>query len=556
MSDHPNHARRSPLASTLRLARGWYGSAERRLAWGLTALVVLMTLAQIATALGVNAWNGAFFAALDRRDQAAMGTQAWIFAGLVCLTMALAVAQLYARQMLSLSWRRWLVQHLQGRWARDASNYRMGLLPDAADNPDQRISENTRWATAVSVDLGCSLLYAVINLVSFLGLLWTLSAAVPLAGLAVPGGMLGLAVLYAGAGTLLTWAIGRPLIGIHVDRNRAESEHRFALIRLRENAEAVAMIGGGADEARHLDGSFGSVVGVMRRMLRQERHLMWLGSGYGMVAAALPLLLAGPAFFAGAIGLGALVQLGQAFAEVVRALSWLQEHWPQIADWRSHVVRIEALEDSLDAAAKLGRAGGIAVEPGGERPGAGPRHAARARMAACWSRPPAPPSARASGCWSRAAAAAASPPCSAPPPGSGPGARAASACRTRPRPCCCRSAPICRSARCGRRSATPPRPAASPMRRSPRRSPAAAWPGWRRGWRRPAAGTARSRSASSSGSASPGCCCTSAALGAAGRGDLGARRGGGGRGDGPVRGGAGRGGAGLDRPPPRAGALA
>ena len=369
MSDQPDHrrsspARRSPLASTLRLARGWYGSAERRLAWALTALVVLMTLAQIATALGVNAWNGAFFAALDRRDQAAMTHQAWLFAGLVALTMTLAVAQLGTRQMLALSWRRWLVQHLQGRWARDASNYRMGLLPDAADNPDQRISENTRWATAVSVDLGCSLLYAVINLVSFVGLLWTLSAAVPLAGLAVPGGMLGLAVLYAGAGTLLTWAIGRPLIGIHVDRNRAESEHRFALIRLRENAEAVAMIGGGADEARGLDASFGGVVGVMRRMLRQERHLMWLGSSYGMVAAALPLLLAGPAFFAGAIGLGALVQLGQAFAEVVRALSWLQEHWPQIADWRSHVVRIEALEDSLQAAAALGRSGGIAVEPG------------------------------------------------------------------------------------------------------------------------------------------------------------------------------------------------
>ncbi|WP_431268437.1 SbmA/BacA-like family transporter [Dankookia sp. P2] len=162
---------RSPLASTVRLARGWYGSAERRMAWGLTVLVVLMTLAQIATALGVNAWNGAFFAALDRRDQAAMTHQAWLFAGLALLTMALAVAQLGARQMLALSWRRWLVQHLQGRWARDASNYRMGLLPDAADNPDQRISENTRWATAVSVDLGCSLLYAVINLVSFVGLL-------------------------------------------------------------------------------------------------------------------------------------------------------------------------------------------------------------------------------------------------------------------------------------------------------------------------------------------------------------------------------------------------
>ncbi|MFC7476744.1 ABC transporter ATP-binding protein/permease [Dankookia sp. GCM10030260] len=356
--------RRGPLASTFRLARGWYGSGERRLAWGLTGLVLLMTLAQIATALGVNAWTGGFFGALERRDQAAMGMQAWHFAGLVGFTMALGVAQLWARQMLALSWRRWLVQHLQGRWARDARNYRMGLLPGAADNPDQRISENTRWATAVSVDLACSLIYAGLNLVSFLGLLWTLSAAVPVAGILLPGGMLGLAVLYAAVGTLAAWWLGRPLIGIHIDRQTAESDHRFALIRLRENAEAVALIGGGEDEARGLDASFASVVGVMRRMLRQERHLMWLGSGYGMVAATLPLLLAGPAFFAGAIGLGVLVQLGQAFAEVVKALSWLQEHWPQIADWRSHVERLMALEDSLEAAATLGREGGIVVEDG------------------------------------------------------------------------------------------------------------------------------------------------------------------------------------------------
>ena len=115
----------------------------------------------------------AFFGALERRDQAAIGLQAWIFAGLALLTMALAVAQLGARQMLALSWRRWLVHHLQDRWAREARNYHMGLLPDAADNPDQRISENTRWATAMAVELAVGLLVtAVLMLVSFVGILW------------------------------------------------------------------------------------------------------------------------------------------------------------------------------------------------------------------------------------------------------------------------------------------------------------------------------------------------------------------------------------------------
>jgi putative ATP-binding cassette transporter len=103
------------------------------------------------------------------------------------------------------------------------------------------------------------------------------------------------------------------------------------------------------------------VVGVMHDMLRRERHLMWLGSGYGMMAAALPLLIASPRYFAGALTMGALMQLGQAFAEVTHALSWLQQQWPRIADWRSHVERIVALEHSLEEAAALGRAGGIAL---------------------------------------------------------------------------------------------------------------------------------------------------------------------------------------------------
>ena len=113
------------------------------------------------------------------------------------------------------------------------------------------------------------------------------------------------------------------------------------------------MIRGGADEARHLDGSFGNVVGVMRRMLRQERHLMWLGSGYGMVAAALPLLLAGPAFFAGAIGLGALVQLGQAFAAFYRDSPVLKE--PDAALQSFRIALCVASQRTLAAALGLPR---------------------------------------------------------------------------------------------------------------------------------------------------------------------------------------------------------
>ena len=352
------------LRRCLRLARGWFASEERALAWGLTAATLVLTLAQIGIALRVNGWHRSFFDALDRHDSAAMTELAWLFPVLAGLTMALAVAQLWARQMLSLSWRRWLVLHLQDAWLEGARAWHLGLLPDGADNPDQRISENTRWATVIAVDLVTGLLHAALTLACFTGLLWTLSGTVAVAGLDLPGSMVGVALLYAAAGSGLTWLVGRQLVGLNIARNQAESDHRFALLRLRENAEAVALSAGGADEARGLRASFGQVVTVMHGLLQRERQLMWLGSGYGMVAAVLPLLLASPRYLAGALTLGALVQLAQAFVEVTGALAWFQHNWPRLADWRSHVERVVALEDSLDQAAALGAAGGIAVQAG------------------------------------------------------------------------------------------------------------------------------------------------------------------------------------------------
>lgn len=349
---------------SLRLARGWFGSEERWLARGLAAATVVLTLAQIGIALQVNAWHRSFFDALDRHDSAAMASLAWVFPALAVLTVALSVAQLWARQMLSLSWRRWLVLHLQDAWLQGARAWHLGLMPDAADNPDQRISENTRWATVMAVDLVTGLLHAALTLACFTGLLWTLSGTVQVAGLALPGSMVGVALLYATAGNALTWLVGRRLVGINIARNQAESDHRFALLRVRENAEAVALSSGGTDEARGLRGSFGQVVSVMHDLLKRERQLMWLGSGYGMVAAVLPLLLASPRYFAGVLSLGALMQMAQAFAEVTGALSWFQQNWPRLADWRSHVERIVALEDSLAAATALGASGGIAVRTG------------------------------------------------------------------------------------------------------------------------------------------------------------------------------------------------
>ena len=338
-----------------RLARGYYTSpGDRRQAWLLTAAVFGLTIFQIGVQVRFNLWNRDFFNALENRDSSAFYGQMWMFALLTVLAMVAAVGQLWARQALMLGWRKWLVHRLQRRWLEHGRHYQLNFLPGAADNPDQRSSENTRWATAMAVDLTIGLLSAFLTLASFLGILWSLSGPLRLSysgtDIEIPGYMVWCALLYAMVGSIATMWIGGPMVGINIRRNESESDHRFALIRMRENSEGIALIRGEADEDRGLQPAFGRVVSVMKDLYDRERRLMVLTSVYGMAAGVIPILVASPRYFAGAITLGVLMQISSAFLEVTRGLNWFVDNFPKLADWRSHVERVVDLEDTFDMA--------------------------------------------------------------------------------------------------------------------------------------------------------------------------------------------------------------
>ncbi|WP_439549142.1 ABC transporter ATP-binding protein/permease [Falsiroseomonas sp.] len=357
-----------------RLARGYYASPQdRKRAWLLTIGVIVLTLAQILVQVRFNLWNRDFFNALENRDRAAFFGQMWMFGALIVAAMVTAVAQLWVRQALMLDWRRWLVHRLQGRWLEGGRHYQLNFMPDAADNPDQRISENTRWATAMAVDLLVGLLGSILTLASFLGILWTLSGPLHVAFGAnefeIPGYMVWAALIYAVIGSVLTWFIGGPMVDINIRRNEAESNHRFALIRMRESSEGIALIRGEADEERGLKRAFGQVVNVMKDLYGSERRLMWLTSAYGMAAGVVPILVASPRYFAGAITLGVLMQITQAFLEVTRSLNWFVDKFPILADWRSHVERVAALEDTFDEAEAMEAEQRIVVKEGPDEQG-------------------------------------------------------------------------------------------------------------------------------------------------------------------------------------------
>ena len=351
-----------------RMASGYFNGEQRWSARGLAAGVLGLTLLQIAIQVRFNIWNRDFFNALEARDRNAFFGQMGLFIILTVASMSTAVFQLYVRQMLQLHWRRWLVFRLQGRWLEQGRHYQLNFLPDAADNPDQRISENTRWATAMAVDMAVGLITSVLMLVSFVGILWTLSGPLHIALGAnefdIPGYMVFAALIYAGIGSGLTWLIGRPMVEANIRRNEAESDHRFALVRLRESSEGVALIRGEADEERGLRHAFDHVVTVMKDLMRSERNLMWLTSAYGMLLTVFPILVASPRYFAGAITLGVLMQIASAFGQVTTSLNWFVDNFPKLADWRSHVERVVELEDTLDAADQLENESVVTIHEG------------------------------------------------------------------------------------------------------------------------------------------------------------------------------------------------
>ena len=363
------------LRDAWRLTAPYWRSEERWRARLLLGVVVALNLSLVGMSVLLSYWNREFFNALQEKDAAAFWallfwgrmTDSGPMPGFVfvaALYILVAVYQLYLRQALQMRWRRWLTREYLDRWLDGRAYYRIALTDPGTDNPDQRIADDVRLFTENTLTLGLGLMNSVVTLASFVVVLWGLSGPISVLGVEVPGYMVWVALLYAALGTGLAHLVGRRLIPLNFQRQRVEADFRFALVRLRENAEGVALYGGEADEKRGLLARFGALIENWWAIMVATKRLTFFTAGYGQVAVVFPFVVAAPSYFGGAIPLGGLTQTATAFGQVQGSLSWFVENYAALTEWRATVERLLGFDRAVAAArAAAARGDGVRAAP-------------------------------------------------------------------------------------------------------------------------------------------------------------------------------------------------
>src|SRR5215471_8926362 len=334
------------------LAWPYWKSKEKWSAIALLAAIISLNLFNVWLNVRFNFWYKDFYNALQQYEWSEFWRQFAIFGVLAFAAIVTGVYSFYLRGILHIRWRTWLTDHFLRDWLKDQSYYRMQLDQTTTDNPDQRIQEDLDRFETTTLALSLDLLSAVVTLLSFLSILWTLSGAltIPLSGnvsISIPGYMVFAALIYAVAGTLLTRWIGRPLVRLNFDQQRFEADFRFSMVRLRENAENIAFYGGEARELDTFRARFARVVGNWWGIIKRRKKLGWFTYGYDQVAIVFPFLVAAPRYFNKTIQLGGLMQIASAFRQVQESLSFIVSSYTEIAEYQAVVQRLAGFGEKM-----------------------------------------------------------------------------------------------------------------------------------------------------------------------------------------------------------------
>lgn len=347
----------STLKTVWRIAAPYFRSEDKWAGCGLLAAVIVIELATVWINVLLNSWNNRFYNALQERNWDSFVSELIYFTIIVTIFIVIAVYQLYLNQWLQIRWRKWMTERYLGDWLDSATHYRMQLQGDAADNPDQRITDDVKLFVDRTLNIGIGLLNSIVTLASFVVILWTLSSAAPLhlfgKDIDVPGYMVWGALIYSVLGTWLTHLIGHQLVGLDFRQQKYEADFRFNLVRVRENSEQIALLNGESAERQRLLTRFGSVVENWLGIMSRTKKVTAFTASYSQASVIFPFILVAPAYFANKMQLGGMMQTASAFGSVQGALSFFITTYRSLAEWQAVVARLDGFEAGIGQAKTL-----------------------------------------------------------------------------------------------------------------------------------------------------------------------------------------------------------
>ena len=336
MSAHATPLNRHTAHRFVRAVRDLLTSEVRGRAIGL--LILLAVFALSVNGLNVvNSYVGRdFMTAIANRDMSGFLRMTILYVGVFAATTAVAVFYRFSEERLGLLWRSWLTKRATARYL-DRRTYLR--LRDSAeiDNPDQRIADDIRAFTTTALSFTLILLNSLLAVVSFSGVLWTIS---PL--------LFGVAVGYAALGTLMTILMGRPLVWLNYAQSGLEADFRATLIHVRENAESVALLRREGLLSQRLRDRIEELVQNFRRITSVNRNLGFFTTGYNYLIQIIPTLIVAPHFIRGEIEFGAITQSAIAFTQLLGAFSLIVNQFGSISSFAAVLARLDGLAEAVE----------------------------------------------------------------------------------------------------------------------------------------------------------------------------------------------------------------
>ncbi len=324
------------LSRFWRVARPFFRSEVRGWALGLLGLLIALLFA-VSGLNVVNSFVGRdFMTAIAERNGSGFHTLGALYVGVFVLSTIVATFYRYVEERLGLLWREWLTKNLTDRYLARNAYYHLQGRGDI-DNPDQRIAEDVRTFTATTLSFLLILLNAAITLCAFCGILWSIT----------PWLLVG-AAGYACIGSVLTLLLGRRLVKLNVLRLKQEADLRFELIRIRENAEPMALLRGEAHGNARVRSRLQEMMDTFKTIIGINRNLGFFKNGYDYLTQLIPLLIVAPLFIAGQIEFGAVTQAAMAFGHVLGAFSVIVTQFQPISGFAADIERLGSITEAIE----------------------------------------------------------------------------------------------------------------------------------------------------------------------------------------------------------------